>query len=205
MTDAEFNQWFAGFTDGEGSFAIVISNNIISFRYSVKLHIDDFNVPGSMDPWLGSGNIIIYSKSSSASFELNRIGDIQTKLITRLEKFSLNGIKFLDHLTFKEGISLKLDESISKSEKLERITELKNSMNNKRTNLSMPITHKLSITPYWFLGLIEGEGTFCLKNPKTMSITFYLSLTIAQKPLILTIKNFLDYYVIGDTYLKSTP
>ena len=114
----------------------------------MKLHIDDLNVLEFIKSRLSCGNIIIYSKSSSASFELNRIGDIQTKLITRLEKFSLNGVKFLDYLTFKEGISLKLDESISKSEKLERITELKNSMNNKRTNLSMPITHKLSITPY---------------------------------------------------------
>lgn len=205
MTDCEFNQWFAGFTDGEANFAIVISNNIISFKYSVKLHIDHLNTLKFIKSRLGCGNIIINSKSNSASFELNRIGDIQTKLITRLDKFSLNGIKFLDYLTFKEGISIKLDESISKSEKFERIAELKNSMNNKRTNLAMPITHEVNITPYWLLGLIEGEGTFCLKNPKTMSITFYLSLTIAQKPLILAIKNFLDYYVIGDTYLKSTP
>ena len=148
MTDCEFNQWFAGFTDGEANFAIVISNNIISFKYSVKLHIDHLNTLKFIKSRLGCGNIIINSKSNSASFELNRIGDIQTKLITRLDKFSLNGIKFLDYLTFKEGISIKLDESISKSEKFERIAELKNSMNNKRTNLAMPITHEVNITPY---------------------------------------------------------
>lgn len=34
-------------------------------------------------------------------------------------------------------------------------------MNNKRTNFDMPSFH-IKITPYWFLGLIEGEGSFFL-------------------------------------------
>lgn len=68
----------------------------------------------------------------------------------------------------------------------------------------MPSTHAaIRITPYWFLGLIEGGGYFCLYNPKTMGISFSLSLTAVQAPLINAIKNFLGSYLIDDVHLKS--
>ena len=205
MTDSEFNQWLAGFIDGEGSFAIVINENIISFRFSIKLHIDDLDALMFIKYRLNCGNIYIRSDLSSASFELNKISDIQTKLIPLLDKFPLNGIKYLDYLAFKEAINIKLDESILKSKKFELITALKDSMNNKRVNFEMPDTHTIRITPYWLLGLIEGEGSFSLSNPKTMAISFTLSLTAAQTPLINAIKNYLGSYIIVDARLKSSP
>ena len=45
ITDSEFNQWFTGFTDGEGHFSIAISqSNVIWFVFKIKLHIDDLGV-----------------------------------------------------------------------------------------------------------------------------------------------------------------
>jgi len=39
-------------------------------------------------------------------------------------------------------------------------------MNTSRTNFNMPLDHQVKITPYWFLGLLEGEGSFYLnRNP----------------------------------------
>ena len=65
----------------------------------------------------------------------------------------------------------------------------------------MPYSH-IKITPYGLLGLIEGEGTFCLNDPKNMGISFSLALTYSQKSLIQAIKQFIDNYDIADTYLK---
>ena len=95
-----------------------------------------------------------------------------------------------------------MDDSISKSEKFKLITALKNSMNSKRIDFDMPDTHTIRITPYWLLGLIEGEGTFCLYNVRNMGLSFSLVLTDVQASLIYAIKNYLDTYGIEDNLLK---
>lgn len=146
MTDFEFNQWFAGFTDGEGSFAIVINKGVISFKFSIKLHIDDLDTLKFIQDKLNCGNIFIFA--DYVTFELSKINDIQTKLIPLLERFPLNGNKYLDYLSFKKAIEIKFDESVSKDIKLELITALKNSMNTKRVDFELPNIHSIRITPY---------------------------------------------------------
>ena len=69
----------------------------------------------------------------------------------------------------------------------------------------MPDSHTIRITPYWLLGLIEGEGTFCLNDPKTMGISFSFALTASQAPLIYAIKSYLDTLFVTDPLLKSYP
>jgi hypothetical protein len=166
MTDYEFNQWFTGFADGESNFYIAIQKTVISFRFGIKLHIDDKEALEFIKYRLNCGNIFTHPDLRSASFELNNISDIKTILIPLFDKFPLNGVKYLDYLAFKKAIDIKFDESISKSKKLELITALKDSMNTKRVNFDTPSSHTIRITPYYLLGLIEGEGTFCLENPK---------------------------------------
>lgn len=205
ITDSEFNQWFTGFTDGEGHFFISISpSNVISFAFKIKLHIDDLGVLEFIKNRLNCGTIIV-GKDNSAQFYLTKIRDISTILIPLFEKFPLNGIKYLDYLCFKEGVSLKLNGSIPKDEQFRRIASLKISMNTQRVNFEMPDSHTIRITPYWLLGLIEGEGTFCLNDPKTMGISFSFALTASQAPLIYAIKSYLDTQFVTDPLLKSSP
>ena len=205
ITDSEFNQWFTGFTDGEGHFSIAISqSNVIRFVFKIKLHIDDLGVLEFIKNRLNCGTVII-GKDNSAQFYLTKISDINTILIPLFEKFPLNGIKYLDYLCFKEGVSLKLNDSVPKDEQLRLITSLKNSMNTRRVNFEMPDSHTIRITPYWLLGLIEGEGTFCLNDPKTMGISFSFALTTSQAPLIYAIKSYLDTQFITDPLFKFSP
>ena len=214
MSDDEFNHWFTGFSDphislrsiyggpryGESTFYIIISNNVISFRFSIKLHIDDFDTLEFIKNRLNCGNI--YCSETSASFELNNINDIKTKLLPLFKNFPLNGIKYLDYLSFKKAIELKDNDKLSKDIKLEWIRELKNSMNSKRTDFIMPGDHNINITPYWLLGLIEGEGTFCLMNSKTFGVSFSLSLTASQTPLINAIKEYLGILLIKNSNIE---
>jgi len=174
MTDDEFNQWFTGFIDGEGNFSITIVNNsTISFKLSIKLHVDDKNALEYIKYRLNCGNI--YFSSNSVIFEVNKIDDIQIKLIPLLDKFPLNGVKFLDYLSLKKAIAIKYDLSISKSEKIKLISELKNNMNTKRVDFTMPTTHTIRITPYYLLGLIEGEGSFCLSKASLWNGSYFFS------------------------------
>lgn len=202
MTDEEFSQWFAGFVDGEGYFYIVIpKNSVVGFRFGIHLHIDDLEVLEFIKRKLNSGNIFSSTSSSTASFELNSMKDITTNFIPLFDKFPLNGVKYLDYLAFKNAIDVKNNAELSKPRKLELIRELKNSMNTKRVNFKFPSNHTVRITPYWLLGLIEGSFSFSLSK-NIMQITFYLSLTAAQAPLINEIKYMLDSLLIEDRHLK---
>ena len=50
--------------------------------------------------------------------------------------------------------------------------------------------HNIKITPYWLLGLIEGEGSFFVTK-KILTQHFELGLTSIQKPVLVGIYNFL--------------
>ena len=116
ITDSEFNQWFTGFTDGDfrrhqwwlkaglrpsGHFSIAISkSNVIRFVFAIKLHIDDLGVLEYIKNRLNCGTIII-GDDNSAQFYLTKISDISTILIPLFENFPLNGVKYLDYLSFK--------------------------------------------------------------------------------------------------------
>jgi hypothetical protein len=45
-----------------------------------------------------------------------------------------------------------------------QINRLRSGMNSKRSDFQMPEFHKILITPYWFLGFVEGEGCFTVTN-----------------------------------------
>ena len=98
-----------------------------------------------------------------------------------------------------------MNDSISACEKLKLIRQLKNSMNTKRKNFDMPSSHTIRITPYYLLGLIEGEGCFSIVGGKRIGVSCTISLTSSQAPLLNAIKNFLDSYSPDDIHLKTSP
>jgi hypothetical protein len=147
MSDWEFNQWFSGFIDGEANFAIRITKTgVIAYTFSIGLHIDDKEALEFIKNKLNCGHVYVADKK--AIFYLSKLNDLKTVLIPLLDKFPLNGIKYLDYLAFKEAINIKFDASLSNVEKYKLITELKDSMNSKRVKFEMPDTHTVRITPY---------------------------------------------------------
>lgn len=72
-----------------------------------------------------------------------------------------------------------------------KILELKNSMNRQRTNFELPKNHKLTITPYWLLGFIEGEGSFSVAKTVGFRLEFNIGQTLSEILVIKAIQNFL--------------
>lgn len=56
-------------------------------------------------------------------------------------------------------------------------------MNTKRTEFVQSPSHKINVTPYCFLGLIEGEGCFSVEKERVVH-KFSLGLTISDKLVI---------------------
>ena len=204
---SQFYQWFVGFCDAESSFILqpVLYNNTIrkiTFMFSIELHIDDLTVLNYIKSMLGVGNIRI-SKNKC----IFTITDVEgtSLLIAIFDKYNLNSTKYLDYLNYKEGFLLyqarnKLTASYeSKVELANRILQLKNSMNTKRTNTSMPLGHKIVISAAWLLGYTEGDGSFFISRTDIEPV-FSLSATDEQYDLYLKIKEFLVANLGFDKY-----
>lgn len=61
-------------------------------------------------------------------------------------------------------------------------------MNKKRLNFKQSIDHRINITPYWLLGLIEGEGYFSVSPNK---LSFGIGLISGELEVIQAISEFL--------------
>jgi hypothetical protein len=80
-----------------------------------------------------------------------------------------NTTKYLDYINFKEALELSYDmnknfsnlDNYNRTIIIDKILDLKNQMNNKRTNFHIN-SKPIKIYPHWLLGLIEGEASFQL-------------------------------------------
>jgi len=208
-----FYQWLVGFVDGEGSFQINSfkdsKGNItkFSFLFKINLHIDDKDVLFTIIKLLGMGKVYTtISKSNGKKANIyictlciTRKEDLY-KLISIFDKYPLNGIKYLDYIDFVKAYNLYFNRKngILTKELISQILNLKNNMNKNRTNFNMPLDHKIIISDYYLLGLIEGEGSFHFIRTRAIA-SFDIKLTVKQKPLLLNIKQYLKEKLEFDT------
>lgn len=219
MSDKEFFEWFVGFCDGEANFAVYLrkdKSGRINFAFRIELHVKDIAVLNFIKEKLGCGTVAISQSRESAVFSITGSNDLINVLIPIFEKFPLNTTKHLDYLVFKEVLELYKDKMHLKAEGQQKIKDLLSNFNNNRTDFSMPADHKINITPYWLLGLIEGEANFILNKTgvNSRALTelpmeakdapiegtqtikfkpnFTIALTAVQKPLLDAIKIFID-------------
>ena len=64
-------------------------------------------------------------------------------------------------------------------------------MNTLRTNFILPLSHKIVITPYWFLGFIEGDGSFLVSTLNSFPLRFNISQDVVNIKVLEEIKLFL--------------
>lgn len=138
---------------------------------------------------MNCGNIEISNTSNSALFYIRRSTDLVERLFPIFDTFPLNTSKFLDYLAFKEIFTLaKQKKKHLTPEDLDFINKIIAGCNKSRTEFSMPTSHTVTITPYYFLGLLEGEGSFSLQGQPM----FRLVLREEQRPVLEAIKIFID-------------
>lgn len=98
--------------------------------------------------------------------------------------FNLNTKKYLDYVDWYKAYQLIKENAHLSIDGQKVILNLKSGMNSKRSNINLPINHKLIITKYWLLGFTEGDGSFncngkfrypwfILANNKESAYVFY--------------------------------
>lgn len=205
--DEGFLRWFVGFSDGESNFTIVLlkdkEGNIkgASFRFIIELHIDDIDALKYIKSKLNIGNeIAVYG--NSCKFSVTHRNDI-IKLISIFDKYPLNTSKYLDYLDFKKAFELyskfKAYTVKEKQILIDTLISIKSGMNNGRVDFNFPSDHKIEITSYWLLGLIEAEGSFYVDRSKLQPF-FIIGLSEVQGEVIRKIKKYLINNLGFDSY-----
>lgn len=176
--DKEFNsflKWFVGFTDGEGNFLISLDRGYIRFRFKISMHIDNLEALNIIKSKLNIGNVTIEKDRNRCSFVVQDFLEIKDVICPIFIEFPLLTSKNLDFQDFYQAVQIKNKKNLSFADK-EKIISLKNGMNSQREIFkSISINSQINVSPEWFIGFFEGEGTFGIKTGSSM----YLQ--VAQK------------------------
>ena len=189
LSDEDFIEWLRGFVDAEGCFFIQTLNNRFRFRFSICLHKDDYPLLKYIAQRLGVGSLFV--KEKSVDYIVSKKEDL-LHIFAIFDKRSLNTSKILNYIAFRKAYDLYFNRcSIKVSVSLrETLIELKGKMNKNRLDFNPPKDHSINITPYWFLGFVEGDGYFTV-NPKTSSLTFGIGQTSQEIGVLEAIQKFL--------------
>lgn len=191
-----FVEWLVGFIDAEGCFFInrkTMSNGNIRYAFGlkIKLHIDELALLKTIQSTLGIG-WLEKPRNNTICYQINSEAELRS-LIGLLDNTSLMGIKYLDYLSFKEAFLLYFNRTGSVTETIQaKIEEIRAQHNTKRTEFKLAEEgFKSIITDDKLLGFIEGEGSFFIQKAD-LTPRFELELTLAQKPLLVAIKAYLE-------------
>lgn len=139
------------------------------------MHIDTIDVLYLIKSKLGVGNVTIEKDRNKCSFVVQDFAGIRDVICPIFIKFPLITSKNLDFQDFYQAVLIKSKKNLSKVDK-EKIISLKNGMNSQREVFkSNSLNSQIKISPEWFIGFLEGEGTFGIKTGSSM----YLQ--VAQK------------------------
>nr|YP_009262066.1 LAGLIDADG endonuclease [Chrysoporthe austroafricana]AMX22141.1 LAGLIDADG endonuclease [Chrysoporthe austroafricana] len=202
MTWFDFFDKLRGWTDGEGSFLIKRKpqNNSLSygFRFEIGMHKDDLSLLEFIHTTLGLGSVYTYGDSSH--FMVNKLAEIKI-IISIFDKFTLNTTKYLNFLDFSRCYFLYVAKPERDITVLSDIEEIRQGMNSRRTNFTLPKTHKFIITPYWLLAFVEGEGSFHVEKNDYFRLIFSITQVTVDLAVLELIKEFLIEH--SQLYLES--
>ena len=173
------------------------NNKEVHFVFQITLHIEDVVVFYTIREKLGIG--IVSIKGNTCSFRVHSFQVIIDSLLPIFDKYSLLTHKQLNYRDWKKAIMLKkLTQENSRSlsvDTFNKIVEIKNSINNLRTNYEDYNISNEMITKNWLAGFIEGDGTFYFSNS---SVVF--GITQKDRKILEAICNFLQNIPLSPPY-----
>jgi len=147
------NSWFSGFSEGDGSFNIRVTKGVkynnITVTYTISQGNKDESVLQSYKPImleiaqlcgtkLGEKGLL-KEKNGLNSF-MWRVRTTNKKgvlaIVQYFNRFPLWSSKYLDYLNWEQAYYIIMTKAHTKPKGLFEITQLKNTMNNKRTEFS---------------------------------------------------------------------
>jgi len=131
-------QWVAGFTSGEGSFAVQIFKANTTLGEAVKLyfvitqHVRDIQLIVSLRDYLGCGNVT--SRKDAVDLKVIKFSDLNEKILPFFEQYPILGLKSKDFRDLLKIAKLVKNKEHLTSEGLNQIRLIQSNMNSKRVN-----------------------------------------------------------------------
>lgn len=147
------SEWVSGFIAGDGGFSIIIrpkkSNNIIStdieksnyedeykieFRMHVTQHKQDERLLLKLVDYFGCGKVYYRTNVNTprCDFIIQNLTHIIDKVLPHFDQYSLNNLKQLDYLDFRQAVLIINSGKLLTKENFNKIKYLKENMNNSR-------------------------------------------------------------------------
>jgi hypothetical protein len=132
--------------------------------FRINLHIDDIEILYKIKEFLGVGKVVI--GKSSAVYIINNTGDLINVLFPILDQYKLLTTKYLDYLDFCKVVKKLVanNSSVFIGSDLTWLKACIKNMNSGRDVIHYELIPNTPVTLFWFIGFIEGEGSFGFKN-----------------------------------------
>ena len=180
-----FCNWFVGYTDGDGCFSIYtnVLSNKINLTYKLSQKTDNIQVLYYIKRKLGIG-VVRKDKLGMAHFLVRDLKAIINIIIPLFDSYPLQTSKRIDFLKFKECSLVWRDDSLTQSQKILSINNIKD--NNKKYFLLSSDISNYILNKYWIVGFIEAEGSFYLvEKEKDKRICHGFGITQKNEELLL--------------------
>lgn len=128
------SEWVAGFSSGESNFFITISGTKVWLRFSIGQDSRDILLLKSLVNFFNCGYVAQYKNRKVCEFIVTKINDIIIYILPFFDKHRIEGSKYNDYLNFKKAAILIKSKEHLTEKGLNKIIELKNSMNKKDSN-----------------------------------------------------------------------
>jgi hypothetical protein len=174
---------------------IILDRGHIRFRFKITMHIDNLEALNLIKSILNVGSVVVEKNRNRCSFVVQDFAAIRDVICPIFTQFPLLTTKRFDFQDFKKAVQIKNKNYLSDADK-KRIISLKDGMNSKREVFtSYSVDSQINVNPEWFIGFLEGEGTFGIKTGSSM----YLQ--VAQKNTSIESLNAITTFL---TSLNST-
>jgi hypothetical protein len=181
LTTSYLNPWFlTGFTDGDGSFSILVSKDTkgkllckVQPVFTIGLHPKDLPLLEKIQKSLGGvGKINVRKDGSGVHYIVSSTKDLINQVIPHFDNYPLVSKKKADYELFKEIVLLIKNKEHLTNHGLSKIMSLKASLNlglsgwvAERFTAIKPVVRpdvKLVniLNPYWVSGFVCAEGCF---------------------------------------------
>ena len=131
--------WLAGFTSAEGCFLVIVRPSKTIYlgyqtflRFQITQHIRDRFLITNIINYLGCGRLREGKNVKFLDIEVQKLSDINDKIIPFFNKYTILGVKSLDFADFSKVADLMKDKSHLNQKGLDKIRKIKARMNRGR-------------------------------------------------------------------------
>lgn len=200
--------------DADGRFSIDNNDRPDNLYFSMALHRDDSALLIAVQKRLNIGYLSTTGKKVTLTIKSK--SDLVI-LMNILDEYPLNSTKHLNYLAFKKAYENNYMRKVDIMDKdnidslyLEIASDYgspglcklsNNNTNGKKVEFNLSTRQNIKITPYWFLGFVEGDGSFNIST-RGSNLIFSIGQSKREWILMQKIKEYL-LFLRGNKVVRS--